>query len=61
MLQKFRNRTGTNCAIFVAKQTYIVDFLTSFRLGLPIFEIFWTTVGLGLSFKKSGLGLDRKT
>jgi len=28
--------------------------------GLYICKIFWTVVGLGPSFKKSGLDLDRK-
>jgi len=29
-------------------------------LDFPFEKLFWTVVGLGLSFKKSGLDLDRK-
>jgi len=36
------------------------EFFKYFGLGLYILKRFWTVVGLGLSFQKSGLDLDRK-
>jgi len=46
------------CHIFVAKRLHflnILDYIWTSHL-----KKFWTVFGLGLSFKKSGLDMDRK-
>jgi len=47
-----------NCVIFVIKKLYFAKFLDV--VWTWIFLIFWTIFRLGLSFKNSGLDLDRK-
>jgi len=49
-----------NVAFLLWKGCIFQIFWTSFGLRLHIWKRFWTLVGLGLSFKKSGLDLDRK-
>jgi len=48
------------CGILLWKGSIFQIFLTSFGLGPYIWKNVWTVVGLGLSFEKSGLDLDRK-
>jgi len=42
------------------KRCIFAKLLDLFRLGFQFFKTFWTRVGLGLSFKNSGMDLDRK-
>jgi len=47
--------------IFAVEKAVLCSFFgLYFDLDFKIFKTFWTTVGLGLSDKNSGLDLDRK-
>jgi len=48
------------CSIFVVKRLQFSNFMDIiWTWTIPLKEI-WTVVRLGLSFKKSGMDLDRK-
>jgi len=48
------------CSIFVVKRLQFSNFMDIiWTWTIPLKKI-WTVVGLGLSFKKSGMDLDRK-
>jgi len=44
-----------DCSIFYVEKLYFIKLWTSLGLGLHILKFFWIVVGIGLSFKKSGL------
>jgi len=48
------------CGVFIVKRVHFKNFLDSISTWALQLKNFWTAVGLGLSFKISGLDLDRK-
>jgi len=50
----------TKFSIFCEKAGFFKYFRLGLELDLTFEKNFWTLVGLGLSFTKSGLDLDRK-
>jgi len=49
-----------NCVIFSLKSCILLIIGLYLDLDFKFLKLFWTMVGLRLSFKNSGLDLDRK-
>ena len=48
------------CVIFVIENLYLVNFLDLVFKFVKLFGLWLVGVGLGLTFRNSGLDLDRK-